>query len=112
MPTIGDKTVNLYTVDRDETVYAGTGNTVSHVDTVTLRRTLPATPAKPLRTNMRYEQSFAVGEDKPEEPVTVSIAVTVPPGVVPADVKTYISTSLTQAAAAAAELAISGDIHL
>lgn len=112
MPTIGSKTVSLFTVDRDETVYTGAGNTVSHVDTVTLRRTLPATPTKPLRTNMRYEQSFAVGEGKPEEPVTVSIAVTVPPGVVPADVKTYISSSLTQAANAAADLAISGDIHL
>ena len=113
MPSIGNREVNLHTVDRDETVYAGSTNTVSHVDQVSLRRTLPPTAIKPLRTNVRFERGFAdaatVGLEKP---VTVSIAVTLPPGVDTAAAKAYVSDSLMQAAALTGEMAVSGDIHL
>lgn len=113
MSTIGNRNVNLFTVDRDETVYVGPTHSVSHVDTATLRRTLPSGAAKPLRTNVRFERGFAATEPgKPEQPVTVSIAVTVPPGVADADVKTYISDSLIQAATLTGDMALSGDIHL
>lgn len=37
MPTIGNIPVSLHTVDRNDTVYAREGNSVSHVDTVALR---------------------------------------------------------------------------
>lgn len=116
MPAIGDRTVNLYTVDRDVTTYSGPTNSVSHKDLVDLRRTLPKKPAvDPLRTNIRFERGFTVPVDSTgttEKPVTVSIAVTLPPGVTPADAKAYVSDCLVQAATAAGELAISGDIHL
>lgn len=115
MPSIGTLTVNLHTVDRDETVYAGATHTVSHVDTVALRRTLPPNPAKPLRTNMRFERGFAPvagSADLTEKPVTVSIAITVPSGVVLADVSDYVEEVLTQAAVSASSLAVTGDIHL
>lgn len=113
MPSIGNREVNLHTVDRDETVYAGSTNTVSHVDQVALRRTLPPSAGKPLRTNVRFERGFAATETEGlEKPVTVSIAVTLPPGIDTATAKAYVSDSLTQAATLAGELAISGDIHL
>lgn len=115
MPSIGNRTVNLHTVDRDETVYAGATNSVSHMDTVALRRTLPPNPSKPLRTNMRFERGFAPvagSADLTEKPVTVSIAMTVPSGVTLADVVTYVTDTLVQAASAAGTLSTSGDIHL
>lgn len=113
MPSIGNRDVNLHTVDRDETVYAGTANTVSHIDTVALRRTLPSQAGKPLRTNVRFERGMPVADPVgTEKSVTVSIAVTVPPGVTAEDAKSYVSDSLVQAATLAGELAISGDIHL
>lgn len=114
MPTIGTRTVNLFTVDKDSTTYAGPTHTVSHTDLVDLRRQLPATSDKPLRTNMRFERGFPVtiGGVTVEKPITISIAVTVPPGPVPDDVKSFATDTLTQAAAVMAELAISGDIHL
>lgn len=113
MPQIGDREVNLHTVDRDETVYAGSTNTVSHVDQVALRRTLPASNGKPLRTNVRFERGFPVtGVDGLEKQVTVSIAVTLPPGIDTAAAKAYVSDSLTQSATLTGELSISGDIHI
>jgi len=113
MPKIGNREVNLHTVDRDETVYAGSTNTVSHIDTVALRRTLPSQASKPLRTNVRFERGLPASDPGgTEKSVTVSIAVTVPPGVTAGDAKAYVSDSLVQAAALAGELSISGDIHL
>lgn len=111
MPNIGTKTVTLHTVDRDETVYAGATHTVSHKDVVSLRRTMPANGSKPLRTNVRYEAGFSVPEGG-EKSVTVSIAVTVPPGVSTEQAQAYIQDALTQSATVAAGLAITGDIHL
>lgn len=113
MPQIGNRVVNLHTVDRDETVYTGSTNTVSHVDQVALRRTLPSAAGKPLRTNVRFERGFAdPATEGLEKQVTVSIAVTLPPGIDTAAAKAYVSDSLTQAATLAGELSISGDIHL
>lgn len=114
MPTIGTIATNLHTVDRDEVVYARAGNTVSHIDNVALRRTLSTKPGQPLRTNVRFERGFSVAgtENGLEKSVTVSIAVTVPPGASTADVKTYVAEALTQAASTAADMSVSGDIHL
>lgn len=117
MPNIGTFAVNLHTVDRDETVYAMAGNTVSHVDNVALRRTLPEGKKKDsaLRTQVRFERGFPVsanGVDSMEKSVTVSIAVTVPPGVTPADAQLYVKNALLEAAETAGNLAVSGDIHL
>lgn len=115
MPSIGNRTVNLHTVDRDETVYAGATHTVSHVDTVALRRTLPPNSSKPLRTNMRFERGFAPvagSTDLTEKPVTVSVAITAPSGVDLAAVTAYVADTLTQASASAGSLAVTGDIHL
>lgn len=112
MPLIGTIAVNLHTVDRDETVYAAPTNTVSHSDTVALRRTLPKNSESPLRTNMRFERGFPVGSTGLEKPVTVSVAVTTAAGVNTTDVATYVNLCLTQGAASMGALAISGDIHL
>lgn len=114
MPTIGTISANLHTVDRDEVVYSRSGNTVSHTDVVALRRTMPASASKPLRTNVRFERGFAPtsGTEAGEKPVTVSIACTVPPGIDDTTTKAYIAEALTQAATMASELALSGDIHL
>lgn len=116
MLTIGNRAVNLYTVDKDATTYVGPTHTNSHSDKVDLRRTLPKQPVTPLRTNVRFERGFpvpAVGSyPAGERNVLISIAVTVPPGVVTGDVETFITDSLTQAAALAGNLGITGDIHL
>lgn len=112
MPNIGNRNVNLDTVDRDETIYVGPDHTVSHEDSVALRRTRPTTAGKPLRTNVRFERGFAAGTEGDERSVTVSIAVTLSPGINAADAKAYVSDSLIQAAAVAGDLAVSGDIHL
>lgn len=113
MPTIGNREVNLHTVDRDETVYAGSTNTVSHSDMVALRRTPPSSPEKPLRTNVRFERGFSVANsDGMEKLVTVSIAVTLPPGIDTSAAKSYVTDSLVQAATLAGEVSITGDIHL
>lgn len=112
MPNIGNRAVNLDTVDRDEIIYVGSSHSVSHTDSVALRRTRPTTAGKPLRTNVRFERGFPVGSEGKENSVTVSIAVTLSPGISATDAKTYVSDSLTQAAAVAGDLAISGDIHL
>lgn len=115
MSSIGTITLNLQTVDRDETVYKTAAHNVSHTDLVALRRTLPRSgTATPLRTQIRFERGFplsgagAVGE----LPATISIAVTAPPGVVAADVEAWVTSSLTQSAAKAGSVAITGDIHL
>lgn len=113
MPTIGSREVNLHTTDRDETVYAYAGNSVSHADVVALRRTLPAKPGQPLRTNVRFERGFQVDAATGlEKPVTVSIAMTVPPGANVDAVRTAVKLAIEDAAVTAAELAVTGDIHL
>lgn len=115
MPSIGNIPVNLHTVDRNDTVYTRAGHTVSHVDTVALRRTPAEGASKPLRTNVRFERGFSTPASATtglEKSVTVSIAVTTPPGVDPVAVKTYIVEALTQAAELAADVGTTGDIHL
>lgn len=109
MPSIGTISVNLHTVDKDEVVYALSGNTVSHADLVALKRN--GGGDKPLRANVRFERGFAM-PDGTEKPVTVSIATVVPAGVNTGLVQTFVSESLTQAAAVAAGVAVTGDIHL
>lgn len=113
MPAIGDRTVNLHTVDRHETIYAGSTDSVTHRDQVALRRTLPTGKSKDLRTNLRFERGIASAVDgEPEKIVVVSVTCTVPPGVTPALADAYIGDTLTQAASIAGGIAISGDIHL
>lgn len=113
-PTIGTMAVNLHVVDRDETVYVTADNSVSHVDKIALRRTEAKTPAQPLRTQVRFERGFpvAAAAGTTEKSVTVSIAVSVPPGIAPADVKTYVTASLREAAELSGQLSVTGDIHL
>lgn len=115
MPTIGTRSVNLHTVDRDETVYAAPSQTVSHKDNVALRRTVPKKPTDPLRTQMRFEKGFMpnpVPDDGMERSITVSIAATVPPGISAAAVSAYVEECLVQGAVVAKDLASNGDIHL
>lgn len=115
MPSIGTIPVNLHTVDRNDTVYTRASHTVSHVDTVALRRTPAEGASKPLRTNVRFERGFSTPASATtglEKSVTVSIAVTTPPGVDPVAVKAYIVEALTQAADVAADVGTTGDIHL
>lgn len=112
MAAIGTYTVTLMTVDRDETGYKTSAHTVSHTEKVDLRRTLPKSPENPLRTQVRWEKGFPVGGTTVEKPASVSIAVVVPPGVVTADVQTWIASVLTQSATAAAGVGVTGDIHL
>lgn len=114
MPFIGTIVANLHVVDRDETVYVTAENSVSHVDKIALRRTEAKTPAQPLRTQTRFERGFPVNtaSGTVEKSVTVSIAVTVPPGITPTDVKNYVKTSLLEAADLSGQLAVTGDIHL
>lgn len=114
MPAIGNRTVNLFRVDSDATTYIGDTHTVSHTDKVDLRRTLPANGNQPMRTNARFERGFAVqgSSSGVEAPVVVSVAVTVPPGTVAADVETFIGDTLTQAIDTIKSLAVTGDIHL
>lgn len=113
-PSIGTIAVNLHVVDRDETVYVTSENSVSHVDKVALRRTEAKTPTQPLRTQVRFERGFpvAAASGAAEKSVTVSIAVAVPPGIAPADVKTYVTSSLLEAAELSGQLSVTGDIHL
>lgn len=115
MPFIGNISVNLHTVDRNDTVYTRASHTVSHVDTVALRRTPAEGASKPLRTNVRFERGFSTPASATtglEKSVTVSIAVTTPPGVDPVAVKAYVIEALTQAAGVAADVGTTGDIHL
>lgn len=113
MPNIGNINLNLHTVDRDETIYARPGDSVSSKDQVALRRTLPKGNKGALRTNIRFERAFVVDpESLAKEPVVVSIACTVPPGVPVSAVTSYVEEALTQAASTAGSLAISGDIHI
>lgn len=114
MPSIGNITVNLHVVDRDETVFVTPNHSVSHIDTVALRRTEPKNPSQPLRTQVRFERGFPVptSPGTSEKSVTVSIAVTVPPGVVADDVKTYVKTALLEAADLSGNLSVTGDIHI
>lgn len=112
--TIGTMAVSLHVVDRDETVYVTPENSVSHVDKIALRRTEAKTPAQPLRTQVRFERGFptVAAAGTVEKSVTVSIAVAVPPGIAPADVKTYVTKSLIEASDLAGQLSVTGDIHL
>lgn len=115
MPQIGTIATGLHTVDRNETIYARTGNNVSHVDVVAIRRSPVTGPQSPLRTNVRFERGFVTPATEAtglEKSVTVSIAITTPPGVDTVAAKAYMVEALTQAAETAAEVGISGDIHL
>lgn len=114
MPAIGNRNVNLFRVDSDATTYIGDTHTVSHVDKVDLRRTLPANGNQPMRTNARFERGFPVstGPTGVEAPVVVSIAITVPPGTVAANVEAFIGDTLMQAISTIKSLAVTGDIHL
>lgn len=115
MGLIGNIGVNLHTVDRNETVYARVGNNVSHADLVALRRTPATNVGQPLRTNVRFERGFSTPQTTVtglEKPVTVSIAVTVPPGADPALVRAYVTEACTEAAVLAADIGVTGDIHL
>lgn len=112
--TIGTITVNLFSTDKDETVYITGEHTLSHTDNVMLKRTLPRNSSGALRTNLRFERGFPVsGTAVPtEKPVTVSIAVTAPVGVDATAVHDYIAECLLQGASTAGKLGTTGDIHL
>lgn len=113
MPDIGTISLNLYSTDKDEVIYARGANNLSHTDLVALRRTIPKN-AQPLRTNLRFERGFSVvtPAGTVEKPVTVSIAVTAPSGTDATQVAAYIAEACTQGAATAATLGTTGDIHL
>lgn len=109
--TIGDRTLELDTTERDETVYVGATHTVSNTDMVSLRRTRASN--KPLRTALRFERSFAsTVSGEAARSVTVSLAFTVPSNVDTSAVESFINDTLDQAATMAGHLAITGDIHL
>lgn len=112
--TIGTITVNLFSTDKDETVYITGEHTLSHTDNVTLKRTLPRNSTGALRTNLRFERGFPVTVNAVpvEKPVTVSIAVTAPVGVDATSVHNYIAECLLQGASTAGQLGTTGDIHL
>lgn len=114
MPNIGTISVDLHTVDRDETVYKGPTHNVTHKDLYAFRRALPTTAVGIQRAQLRAERGFPVtnSTDGLEKTVTVSIAVVVPPGIDSEAAETYVSTVLTQAAATVGEVAVTGDIHL
>ena len=112
--TIGTITVNLFSTDKDETVYVTELHTLSHTDNVTLKRTLPRNSSGALRTNLRFERGFpvVVNAVPVEKPVTVSIAVTAPVGVDATAVHDFIAERLLQGSSTAAKLGTTGDIHL
>lgn len=112
--TIGTITVNLFSTDKDETVYITEQHTLSHADNVTLKRTLPRNNTGALRTNLRFERGFpvVVNSVPVEKSVTVSIAVTAPVGVDATNVRDYIEECLLQGASTAGKLGTTGDIHL
>lgn len=111
---IGNIELNRHTVTKDEVIYARTGNSVTHVDTVAARRTVGKPRSPELRTSLRFDRGFVPTNvnDTVEKPVTVSIAVTVRPGLSEADVKAYIVEALTEGAQTAANMAWTGDVHL
>lgn len=111
---VGNIVVSLHLMDRDEAVYTTAANNLSHVDTVTLRRVPPKGSNGVLRSNLRFERGFPVTTPTGtvEKPVTVSIAMTAPVGVVPEDVLAYIAACCTQGAGTAGTLGTTGDIHL
>lgn len=117
MASIGNRAVTLFTVSPDSVRYAGPTHTVSHKDVVDVRRELPPKATDPLRSNLRFERGFVVpgaaaGAPVQERPVTVSVAVVVPPGVDTAAVKAFVNDTLIQAATVAGSIAITGDVHL
>lgn len=116
MSSIGNRTVSVYTMRPDAVTYAGPTNSVSHVDVIDAKRTLPTRSSDPLRSNLRFERGFPVataeGAPAQEAPVVVSIAVSVAKGTTPANVKAFVNDSLIQAATVVGDLAITGDIHL
>lgn len=111
---IGTIELNRHTVTKDEVIYARAGNSVTHVDTVAARRTLGKPQSPELRTSLRFDRGFVPTNvnDTVEKPVTVSIAVTVRPGLSETDVKAYIVEALTQSAQTAASMAWTGDVYL
>lgn len=111
---IGTIDLNRHTVTKDEVIYARAGNSVTHVDTVAARRTLGKPSAPELRTSLRFDRGFVPTNvnDTVEKPVTVSIAVTVRPGLSETAVKAYVVEALTQSAQTAADMAWTGDVYL
>lgn len=111
---VGNIVVSMYMMDRDEAVYTTAAHSLSHTDTVTLRRVPPKGSNGVLRSNLRFERGFpaVTATGTVEKPVTVSIAMTAPVGVVPADVLAYIAACCTQGAGTAGSLGTTGDIHL
>lgn len=114
MPKVGTIDVNLHTISKDETLYTRAGHSISHTDQVALRRTLPSNANQPMRANVRFERGFAVPgtAGAGEKSVTVSIAVTTPPGVDIALVRQYVQEACTESAVLAGTIGTTGDIHL
>ena len=113
MSTIGNITLNLDTVDRDETVYARATHTVSHRDTVALRRTQPSKSNPALRMQASFQRGIKViGQDGIEKNAIVTISTIVPVGVDVTAVTPFVSEALAQSATLMGTLAIKGDIHL
>lgn len=115
MPSIGNIVLGLHTVDRNETVYATAAHNVNHTDTATLSRLERKRGSQdPLRTQLRFERGFVVGDPAAKKEVInkVTIACSVAPGTPEAEVKAYVALCLTQAAAAMSDMAITGDIQL
>ena len=111
---LGTIVLNRYAVQKDDVTYARAGHSVTHIDTVAARRTLGTTKQPAQRTSLRFDRGFVPSNpnDTVEKPVTLTIAATVPPGLVEADVKAYITEALTQSASAMASMAWTGDVYL
>lgn len=112
---IGTKSVSTYRQTADEVVYAGSLNSVSITDTVSLRRTLPekkGSDAGTLRGNMNFARSFAVGDG--QKLVVVNVTAHVPVGVDATTVRTWMTNEVFPGATStvALDLATKGDIHL
>lgn len=117
MPSLGNRTINLHTVDRDETRYVGPTHTVTHTDEYALKRlavTGKPNPTTPARSQLRADRSFPVpgAIDGLERLATVTITVTAPRGVDQAAVEAWIEDTLVQAAETVGSLGVTGDIHL
>lgn len=116
MSSVGTITASLHTVDRNETVYARPGHSVSHNDLVSFKRVPnpPGNGLKQLRLSTRFARSFPVSgaTDGLERDVLVTVSTTVPPGIDVSAVNDYIEECLTQGAGTIGTVATTGDIHL
>lgn len=105
------KTFNMYATSSNEVVYATDSHTVSHTDTLAVRRTLPkvrkvgaSVTTTPLRVNHLFVESIG------EYDCIVSITTTVPVGVDTDAAKAFVSTSLADFASTVADRSVTGDI--